>query len=178
MTMRPRPIRIEGDHAYVPLTQGLEAVIDAEDVPLVEGRNWFTWKNSRGRVYAQRQSRLDGPGKQRQRVLPMHRVIVDAPDDMFVDHIDGDGLNNRRSNLRIVTNAQNMQNRGKPSNNTSGYKGVSKNRTRWEAVIRAHGRVKYLGSFGSALEAHQAYLAEAAVLHGEYMNGGDNARPE
>ena len=112
-----RPIRIDGAHAYVPLTQGREAIIDVADVSLVDGHTWWLGKGG----YAVRVYKVNG----KQTTVYMHRVISACPEGQEVDHIDGDGLNNRRSNLRNATKAQNAYNVGPRRTNTSGYKGVS-----------------------------------------------------
>lgn len=160
-----RPIRVEGNIAYVPLTKGYVAVIDAADVPLVGQWNW-TAKVSETNVYAKRN---DCSAKQH-RVLYLHRAITGAPPDMEVDHIDGDGLNNRRGNLRIATRTQNSINVKRRASNSSGYKGAcwDKNRSCWVAHIRVAGVQKHLGRFPTAQEAHAAYAAASAKLHGEF----------
>jgi hypothetical protein len=92
-----------------------------------------------------------------------------------VDHIDGDRLNNRRQNLRLCSNAENQRNRGRNSNNTTGYKGVYRNpgskRRPWLAKIGVNGRLQYLGSFTTAGEAARAYDQAARRLHGEFARG-------
>ena len=120
MPRKIRQITIEGNLAYVPLTRGKQAVIDASDVHLVDGVNWQARINSHT-AYAM-SSKQTSPTTWIARI--MHRMIGAAPDGMQVDHIDGDGLNNRRSNLRIVTAAQNAQNVKLRRNNESGIKGV------------------------------------------------------
>lgn len=74
-----RPIRIDGDLAFIPLSQGLEAVIDATDVPLVEGRNWHAVLNRH--VHYARACGKRGRGSKR-KMIPLHRVILDAPEGM------------------------------------------------------------------------------------------------
>jgi hypothetical protein len=160
-----RPIRIVGNVAFVPLTQGLEAVIDADDVPIVEG---FFWSVARRRhmIYAQRGI----PGG----IILMHRAIKNAPNGLQVDHIDRDGLNNRRANLRFATHAQNNQNKAMHPLNSSGFKGVSlyKPNGRWRAYIDKDGHRTCLGYFATPEEAHAAYVAAASTLHGDFANTG------
>lgn len=88
----------------------------------------------------------------------------------IVDHIDMDRLNNRIENLRTATKSQNMSNRLKQSNNTSGYKGVyfQSQIKRWCAEIHADGKKTFLGTFDSAEEAHAAYVKAAESHHGEF----------
>jgi hypothetical protein len=165
MTRPIRPIRIEGDVAYVTLTRGYEAIIDAADVPLVEGCNWCVMGNKQW-LYAMRNIVNKQTGKPG--VVLMHRVIMGDPDGLYIDHIDGNGINNQRLNLRLATHAENLRNQRIGKNNTSGFKGVTKSRSKWRAGIRAN-YIKYnLGCFDTPEAAHAAYVAASAVLHGEF----------
>ena len=85
-----------------------------------------------------------------------------------LDHIDGDGQNNRFLNLRQATHSQNSCNRGKDTSNTSGFKGVFRNRDRWTAKVMAQGTIHRLGTFDTPEEAHQAYCEAARRLHREF----------
>lgn len=162
-----RQIIVEGDLAYVPLTRGLVSVIDASDVALVDGYNWSAKLDGRA-VYGMR-TEVIGNGKQR--CILLHRAILGLTDpDIYADHIDMDGLNNRRSNLRECSIAENMRNRVALRTNSSGYKGVSWDaaRQKWRALIKVSGSRKHLGYFDSAVLAHAAYCAAAVDLHGEF----------
>jgi hypothetical protein len=165
-----RPIRVEGDVAYVPLTQGYEAIIDAEDVPLVEGYNWCILGGSRVSKYAQRRAKNLIPA-----ILLMHRVImgVNGP-ELHIDHINGNGLDNRKSNLRVVSRSQNMWNSRKPCTNSSGYKGVcmDKEKGKWVSHIKKHNKQMHLGYFNTPEEAYEAYCKAAKELHGDFHNLG------
>ena len=160
-----RPIRIEGDVAYVPLTHGYEAAIDIADVPLVEGVSWFACIGTHT-VYAVCTDRSGG----QQRRLRMHRVLAGSASCPHVDHKDGDGLNNRRNNLRPATKEQNAQNARFRRDNTSGFKGafLDRRRNKWEARIKANGESRFLGYFHTAEAAHTAYCRASAELHGEF----------
>jgi hypothetical protein len=160
-----RKIRIDGQLAYVPLTKGYEAVIDANDVPLVEGYNWTASVNP-WTVYAYRMRRVDG----KQRPVKMHRVIMGEPEGHEVDHRDCDGLNNRRCNLRAATSSENKKNQRVSSKNTTGYKGVHyyKAYGNFQAYISANGKQNFLGYYETAEAAHAAYCAAAARVHGEF----------
>jgi hypothetical protein len=160
-----RPIRLDGNIAYVPLTRGYEAIIDAADAPLVEGFNWSAMVAPRS-VYAKRNDRTGDKA----RTVQMHRVILSEPEGLEVDHIDGDGLNNTRDNLRVATKAQNQHNRRINRDNTSGLKGVSwcKHAGKCQARITINGKLKHLGYFNTKEEAHAAYCEASAKFHKEF----------
>jgi hypothetical protein len=169
MTRKIRPIRIEGNIAYVPLTRGYEAVIDAADVPLVERQNWYA-SVEKHTVYATRTQRFGT----KWRFFRMHRVLMGDPPGMEIDHIDSDGLNNMRSNLRVATHAENQRNSRISPKNSSGFKGVSwhKKNRRWHAQISVDGKKLHLGYFDTPEEAHAAYVAASERLHGEFARAG------
>jgi hypothetical protein len=104
-----------------------------------------------------------------------HRIAYalhtgEDPLSMHIDHIDGDGLNNSFSNLRLATHAQNLRNSKRPTSNTSGFKGVhkSKRSKRWIAQIQVAGKLVYISTFDTPELAHMAYCKAAAELHGEF----------
>lgn len=144
----------------ITLTTGQIALVDDEDFVFLSRHNWYHYFGGYAR-------RIDG-GK----LVLMHRFIMNAPDDAEVDHINGNRLDNRRANLRIVTAAQNQWNRGRPANNTSGCKGVTKHKGRWVARIQYNGLRKHLGAFVSLEEAYEVYCLAADLAHGEYANHG------
>jgi hypothetical protein len=100
----------------------------------------------------------------------LHRLVAAANKEHEVDHIDGNGLNNQRSNLRCATRSQNQHNRGKYSNNTSGFKGVTWMKTtgQWKASIKLNNKQFCLGSYKEPSEAYAAYCAGAEALHGNF----------
>jgi hypothetical protein len=128
-----RPIRIEGDLAYVPLTQGYEAIIDAEDAEAAGQHNWYA-RVFPHTVYAA--TKICPNGKQK--ALYLHRMIQKTPQGLDTDHADCNGLNNRKSNLRSCSPAQNGRNRKPQKGGSSRLKGVSfrKECGKWEAKIR------------------------------------------
>lgn len=125
-------------------------------------------RTSNGKIYAKRNRLIsDGPGAS---VILMHRVIAGAPAGAEIDHVNGDGTDNRRQNLRVATHRQNMQNTSLRSDNTSGLKGAfwDKSTNRWMAAIGHDGRFINLGRYNTAEEAHEAYAAAARRLFGEF----------
>ncbi len=100
----------------------------------------------------------------------LHRMIMKTNKGQYVDHKDGNTLNNCKTNLRICNNQQNCSNQKIRSNNTSGYKGVyfSKKNKKFMAQININGKAKNLGSFISAKEAAIAYNKKAMEIHGEF----------
>lgn len=170
-----RPIRVECNIAYVTLTKGYEAVIDASDVPLIGKWDWSAIISRRPdgslrAVYARRGVRLNGGNN----AVYMHRVIGGPMGLDETDHKDGDGLNNRRSNLRNVTRTQNSYNGRTRVDNTSGFKGVGwdESNQRWRARIKTGGKEHTLGYFICRAAAAVAYARASSELHGEYGRTG------
>lgn len=165
----PSAIRIEGDVAYISLSKGMEAVIDVADLPLVQGRRWRAEQKKPGHCYAFTQVENNKPAA-------MHRMLVNAPHGMHVDHIDNDGLNNRRSNLRCCSRAENAANTKAHRRNKLGVKGVWAQGKKYRAVITPNGRPIHLGSFLTIEEASEAYLKAARGFWGDFANGGEAER--
>ncbi len=142
------------------LASGDIGMIDLEDRNVLYGNKWVASPAGKTK-YAYR-----GRGANKEY---MHRMIVGASRGQFVDHIDGNGLNNTRANLRLCTKQQNAFNMESKSNSASGYKGVTKHRDcRWQARIMLNGKNLYLGLFPDSCSAAMAY-DEAAVKHfGEF----------
>ena len=144
------------------LTRGKVALVDDEDYAALSAHKWqCSTKGS-----AVRNVRAGG----KRTLLYMHRVLLNASDDYFVDHINGNTLDNRRSNLRLATQAQNQCNRGPQKNNTSGFKGVTFNKRcgAFAAKITVAGKRKFLGYFDTPQAAHTAYCIAAAAHHGAF----------
>ena len=145
----------------IQLTQGKVAQVDDEDF---EELNQFKWCAGKyGKMhYAMRQSAtLNG----KRRIIRMHYAIVGKLPDLEIDHIDGNGLNNQKSNLRFVTHRQNGQN-NKNAIKTSQYPGVclDKRRNKWIAQIQINGANKFLGYFTSEINAFNTYRKAVNVI--------------
>lgn len=148
---------------------------DKEDQELVEAHSWYVNSRRCGKEYLVREQHLgrEGPKGSRKslrKTIIFHRLIMDAPKGMVVDHINGNTRDNRRCNLRVCTQSQNTQNGRKHEDNTSGYKGVFFWKTRgcWKAVIMAAGKVDSKGQYKTAEEAARAYDEKAKRLHGPF----------
>jgi hypothetical protein len=151
-----RPIRIEGSLAYVALTRGHETVIDASDVHLIEGVNWGALVLPHT-VYAVRTDRSTGVAK----FLYLHRVLMSSPKGVQIDHIDRNGLNNLRSNLRVATQSINNYNKNRCSRNTSGAVGVDwrDDKNKWRVRVSTK-FIGYFDTFDEALASRKNALSQ------------------
>jgi len=152
----------------IKLAHGKVTLVDDKDF---EWLNQWTWtahycKHS-GLTYVMRNER-DKETKKVTRIT-MHREITNAPEDMYVDHINHDTLDNQRSNIRLATSAQNSYNVRMKRSNSTGYKGIdrlpSKN---WRARIRFSGTRLTVGIFSKKEDAARAYNEAAIKYHGEF----------
>lgn len=160
------------DALRIQLTEEHSAVIDASDWPLLSGFSWFPHVHAKRKnlVYAEALTKtgMNGTRSVYRRLL-MHRIILDAPDGIHVDHRDGNGLNNRRTNIRLATPAENARNRRLYKMSASGFRGVFPQKSgTWYAAICVNRTDLYLGTFPTAIEAALAYNEAARQYHGEF----------
>jgi hypothetical protein len=156
---RPEII-IEGDVAIIPLAKGKTALIDVKNLDKVLGVNrdvlWQAIPSGR----AEYATTVDS--------ISMHRLIMDAPDDKVVDHINGDGLDNREVNLRLVSRQENSWNRNNPIRSTTGITGVTPYGDKFIAYLKARGISHYLGIHSTLEEAAAARRAAELEHFGEF----------
>lgn len=160
--------RTSGRVLEVPLPCGRSALVDAEDESLIRGYRWASHEGSRATTRYVRASVRSADGKWT--YVLMHRLILAVGPGVVVDHVNHDGLDNRRANLRVCSLTQNNGNRRLNRNNRSGFKGVYRDTRpgKWRAVLRVNGRARTLGRYASPEEAAKAY-DEAAIAHfGEF----------
>lgn len=149
----------------IPLTKGFMAIVDDDMFDYLTQWKWHVHSNGHGGIYAVREESID-----KRKMICMHLVIIGAQVEERVDHIDGNGLNNQRYNLRFCTNAQNQCNRCLQSNNHSGWRGVSwdSRRRKWQVHITYARKHQSLGYFNDLIEAALAYDIAARSLHGRF----------
>lgn len=143
----------------IALTQGLFALVDDADFEWLNQWKWKVHRNKFG-LYAGRE--------EAEKLVLMHRLIMNASDKFEVDHRNRNGLDNQRVNLRLATRSQNMANRRLFSNNTSGYRGVYAAAGKYRSTIRVKGKTRHLGYFESARLAAKAYNRAAIKAFGEF----------
>lgn len=152
----------------IKLTQNKYALVDNEDYEPLSKYSWYIVK-SFNNIYACRHTIKSDIVVKRCHVL-MHRQILKVTGKYNVDHINHNSLDNRKSNLRVCTHAQNSRNSRKNINNTSGYKGVywSTVGNSWMAYIKYNYKLFNLGYFKDKKEAARSYDKKAKELFGEY----------
>lgn len=164
-----KPVFIDGA-CVIRLSGGKTSYINPEDADII---GQFTWMYQKSVNTGYGVRRVRRPGAKVHAVF-IHRVVMSRmlgrylDEEEEVDHIDRNGLNNLRSNLRLATRTQNIFNRATPSNNTSGYKGVVLRRGRWVVRITAYGVTTHVGSFATKEEAVAAYSDAAIKIHKEF----------
>lgn len=169
-TSNDSSINLDSETVTIQLTKGYTTIVDSADADL-NNLSWHIAPDEH-RLYAIGGTR----GSKQRRTLRIHRIILERmigrnlTSKEHVDHIDGDGLNNRRSNLRLATGSQNAGNQHRRITSTSGYKGVSwhKREQKWTARIQLNHNPKWLGYFDTPEEAHAAYCEAAKLYFGEF----------
>jgi len=148
---------------YIKLSDEYQAIIDTADFDLVSIYNWYPsirkYKNTR-KCYAIAVSK--------KKMISMSRLIMKAPRNLEVDHINGDSLDNRRCNLRLATRFENARNVKLRSDNRTGYKGVTPFNGGYAARIEVNKIAFTIGVFATAIEAAKAYDDVAKKLHKEF----------
>lgn len=140
----------------IPLTQGKFALVDEEDY---EELSKYKWYHNKG--YAQRHIRkLDGTRS----TIQMHLQLMGK----WADHRNRNGLDNQKMNLRAATRGENNRNVSRRKDNTSGFKGVYRDRHKWRAEINVNGEKIHLGMFATLEDAHAAYVKAAVKHHGDF----------
>jgi hypothetical protein len=150
------------DTREIPLTQGEVTLVSAADYEFLSQWKWYAGRAGRT-WYAQRE--------QSKTCLKMHRVILGSAVGIEVDHINHDGLDNRRENIRIATSQENVHNQRCRVDSTTGFKGVALNKVRgkpFRAHINAPGRSRHIGLYNTAVDAARAYNLEAIKYFGEF----------
>ncbi len=147
----------------IQLTQRKVTIVDDDDFYRVRGYRWCVDSKGYAVSYVDKKN------------VRLHRFILGVKDPkILIDHINGDGLDNRKANLRVATASQNHANAGKRKHNTSGFKGVHFTKRRahlsapWAAYLGALKKTRFLGYFETAILAAQAYDIAANSYYGEF----------
>lgn len=162
---RPVTVCDCGSHAFVNLTRGYVALISPQDADLVGRWSWSALVLPDGKKRAVRRENKSS------RFFYMHKQIIQPADGQVVDHINADGIDNRRENLRACVQGENVRNqRPQRRKKSSRFKGVSydKSRGKWQAYVNVNGKRKSIGRFDTETEAALEYDAAATIAHGAF----------
>jgi hypothetical protein len=170
---------IRGDVAFIYLEKrGVrfkETIVDASDIEylLKFPFKWYAYYDVKGKRYYARASKYEGKkpnGSKIYKTYHLHRYITNPEKNKVVDHFDGNSLNNRRSNLKVVTQSENLQNIRIPSHNTSGHRNVHwcKRDKRWKVTIQKNGKFVVNKSFVSYDEAVEEAIKYRKIVFEHY----------
>jgi hypothetical protein len=154
---------INGTMKEIKLTRGKVALVDDDDFDYLNQWRWFAHQG-RSTFYAETNQKINGKYK----TIKMHRVIMNPDNGLQIDHIDHNGLNNQKSNLRNATNGQNQMNR--KASGAVKYLGVNRFGKYFQARISVNKSRIFLGYFINAKDAALAYDNAAILFHGEFAN--------
>jgi hypothetical protein len=157
-------IPLSGKHG-----KGKVVIVSPCDYAILKPFKWWVKFSgvNRQQAYIKTSFRVNG----KQRYISIHRMIMNPKIDQEVDHINGNGLDNRRENLRVCTTAENVRNSSKRKDSTHQYKGTVfvKNRNRWRSRIQVNGKRYWSGYFKTEIEAAKRFDEMAKKYHGEYV---------
>lgn len=150
----------------IPLTKGKVALVDDDDFAFLSQWKWCS--DSKG--YAFRSEKRSETGRLKRKGIYLHRVVMGSPEGKQIDHINGDILDNRKSNLRVASHSENMRNRKLQKNNSTGYKGVwfNKKKGLFVATIKIDGKTRTIKHTRTAEEAAEAYNVKAQEVYGSF----------
>lgn len=166
-------ISLDGKIAFITLTRGFRTIIDIEDLERVLEFSWHsnpTRSKTHFNCYAKTQRIILENGKPITKLILLHRFVMNAPPESSVDHINRDGLDNRKCNLRFATTSQNQANRDFSAQSTTGFRGVHfhKLSQKFQAKISVNNKNIYLGLHPTAQDAARIYNEAARKYQGEF----------
>lgn len=164
----------------IELSKGFKVIIDDEDYEELIKYNWQLREPTKDclikycfRTIPREDGQKYANGKTKRTMLQMHRQLLSCPLGYVIDHINGDGLDNRKTNLRVASKSQNQFNRSININNKSGCKGVSKFGKKWRARYQAYGVDTHIGLFNTFEQAKLAYDSVIIEIHREFARLND-----
>lgn len=161
---KTNPITLVGGVAHIGTTNNETFFVDRSDVIKISGRYWGIMKMGNNHKYVCTRMYSGGECK----VVMLHRFIMGAQKGQDVDHLDGNGLNNMRSNLRVCSHAENGANRRKIAKSASVYKGLTRCGGGWCVRIKKDYKSHYIGCFKNESEAATAYNDAAKKYFGAF----------